>query len=579
MMNMKKILMYASIIVLLLSLIAYQTWGNEPKALSKEMENSLTEQMESIKQVVQTDIMTNSASYLTYPVEDSKDEFTTFYTYKTMDFFNKHPNKKVCSHYMESIDKKEFTENQDEFFTGIERMYNAVELLEQCGKTIPADKMKPVIQGLYNQSYFEEGYFLSAEFKEYRNKEGYEEVKLSQTQMMLELGDKWNIPMDDRKDPIKAWLDKFINQETDPLYIRKYLDSMESLGFKPNKDVLQQLDYSSIIEKDQYTFLDLLSIESVAYMHQKGLITLSKEEITLIFDKLSYSHTQFSDIQQEFFTVSIYDHFNLLQEYPNEDSMIRQFTRLVYQDGMLPLLSKTSNPYSPYLSMMVALEDQEDSVASIQLKKRISTIVKGAALKDLMKMDPFEVLSYIKLQKEINPSFSETELGKGLISEIKGNLSNHLDAGNIIRNSYYIHSLSLMGAPIKENDLPKNTETSLKMLGDGKTKLFTNSTDFSNLLLIYSLKESGLFKQELKNVIPYVKKIQVNLSSQVPAYELYYKTLILKEMGEETDVEDTAEKLSELHSGNGYKLNKEQKFSNFYATIFLNQLNHRMLGE
>ncbi|MCR8848280.1 hypothetical protein NQ095_07690 [Rossellomorea sp. SC111] len=570
---------YASLFVILLSVVFYRSWGNEPKALSKEMESSLNEQMNSIKRVVQTDIITNSRSYLTFPVEDSKDEFTTFYTYKAMEYFDIHPNEQICTQYANKMGKSDFIKNQEEFFTGIERMYHASMLMDGCKKTRSDIQSKKSIQDLYDRSYFDEGYFLSDEFKDYRNKEGYEDVKLTQTQMMLKLGKKWDIHTDKRNDRIKAWLDQFIEKETDPLYIRKYMDSVELLGFNPNKEILQQLVYTSIIQKDHYEFLDLLSIESLAYMHQKGWITLSRDEIKLIMQRLSFVNNQFSDIQQEYYTLSIYDHFNQLDVYPHKEAMTSQFNRLVYPDGMLPLISKTSNPYSPYYSMLIALDDGEESVASIQLKKRVSSLLKDASLKELMKMDPFEVLSYIHLQKEINSSFGDTEFGKRLGEKIKESLSNQLNAGNIIKNSYYIYSLSLLDAPIKKNELPKNVDAALKKLAKGQTKLFTNSTDFSNLLLINSLLESGIYKDELEEVIPYVKKIQIDLSSQVSAYELYYKTVFLEKMGEEPDVEEVGEKLMELHSGSGYKLNNKQKYENFYATIFLNQLNQRILGE
>jgi hypothetical protein len=246
----------------------------------------------------------------------------------------------------------------------------------------------------------------------------------------------------------------------------------------------------------------------------------------------------------------------------------------------MPLFSQTSNPYSAYYSMVVALKSaNEGDVSAIQLQKYLSGFLKKINVEDLMDLDAFEILSYIHLNEYVDDSFKHTKEAAIIAETIKDELPSRVNAGNIIKTSYLIDSLALLEEDLNMNELPENTLEIVDNLGQGKTKLFENSTDFSNLLFINSLAANGKFSKELKEIVPYAMKIKIDLSSQVAAYELYQKTLFLKRMGIDTDDNKIADQLIKLHNGLGYKLNEKQSFKSFYATIFLNRLNHILLGE
>jgi hypothetical protein len=572
------------IIIVTVAIFSYQYLMNEPVVLSKNKEAALSEQMTSIEQAVKSDITKNTQNFLTFPVEDSKDEFTTLYTYFSLHFLDEGPNKKVCERFSNELSKEEFTQTEETFYTGIERLYHSMKLIELCDQDkLPAHTManaKDAIEKLYKQTFFKEGYFLSNEFKEFRNKEGYEEVKLMQTSMMLELSQKAGIDLNGNKAAITKWLNQFMEDKTDPLFIRHYLEIMKTFNIEPATSIIDRISYESIIQKNYYEFNDLLTIESLTYLHKEELLTLNREQLLSILRTLTYSSSQFSNIQQEYYVLSIYSNLNQLDHYPHQDKLSNQYDRYVYPDGMMPVFSKTTNPYSPYYSMVVAMQSAEDDdVAAIQLQKYLSGFLKDTDIEELMGLDPFEILSYIQLKKHIDETYPHTDEAKEIAKAIKHELPSQVNAGNVIRTSYMIDSLALLDAELKAGEFPKNTMEIVKQLGHGKTKLFMNSTDFTNLIYMNSLAATGKFSKELKDIVPYVKKIKIDLSSEVAAYELYNKTRFLKQMEEETDDNVIADHLIKLNNGYGYKLNNKQNFKNFYATIFLNRLNQSLLGE
>jgi hypothetical protein len=583
-MKNKRRITYLFIIIVTAALFSYQYLMNESVVLSKNKQAALSEQMTSIEQVVKSDITKNTQNFLTFPVENSKDEFTTLYTYFSLHFLDESPNKKVCERFSNELSKDKFTQTEETFYTGIERLYYSMNLIELCDQAqLPSNTManaENAIEKLYKQTYFKEGYFLSNEFKEFREKEGYEEVKMMQTSMMLELSQKADVDLNANKAAIAKWLNQFMEDKTDPLFIRHYLKIMKTLDIEPAPSIIDRISYESIIQKDYYEFNDLLTIESLTYLHKQELLTLSREQILSILQRLTYSSSQFVNIQQEYYVLSIYSNLNQLDHYPLRDKLSNQFNRYVYPDGMMPVFSKTTNPYSPYYSMVVAMQSaDEDDVAAIQLQKYLSGLLKEADVEELMGLDPFEVLSYIHLKKYIDNSYPDTKEAKEIAEAIKHELPSRVNAGNVIRTSYMIDSLALLDAELKPVEFPENTMEIMKKLGQGKTKLFSNSTDFSNLLYINSLAATGKFSKELKEIVPYVEKINIDLSSEVAAYELYHKTLFLKQMEETTDDNAIADQLITLHNGYGYKLNNKQSYKNFYATMLLNRLNQSLLGE
>ncbi|WP_141687744.1 hypothetical protein [[Bacillus] enclensis] len=540
--------------------------------------------MTSTEQTVKSDITKNTKNFLTYPVEGSKDEFTTLYTYFSLSFLDIAPGQKVCEHFSSELSKDEFIQTEETFYTGIERLYYAMKLIEMCDQNqLPDQTMEHAVNAikkLYNQTFYEEGYFLSNEFKKYRNEDGYDEVELMHTSMMLELALKTDIDLNKNKTSIVNWLNQFMVGKNDPQFIRQYYKIMKLLNLKASPSILGQNSYESIIQKENYEFNDLLSIESLTYLHKENKITLNREEIQSILQGLSYSHNQFANIQHEYYVLSIYSNLDLIDVYPHKDKLRKQFNRYAYPDGMMPVFSMTTNPYSGYYSMVVALQSAElDDGSAIQLKKFLSDFLSETDVEKLLGTDPFEILSYIHLMKYVDDTYPDSKEAERISKVLKEKLPPQVNPGNIIKTSHIIESLALLEANLKVKDFPANTMEIVNQLGKGNTKLFENSTDFTNLLFINSLAETGKFSKELKEVIPYVKKVKINLSGEVAAYELYQKTLFLKQMGEATNDDLIAEKLIQLHDGNGYKLNDQQHYKNFYATIFLNRLNQILLGK
>jgi hypothetical protein len=577
-----KLTLLSCFLILLLGTL-FLSLRDEPRVLSKKVEKTLSQQLDEIGGVINSDITTGSSSFLISPIEDSKDEFTTFYTYYTLSYLEQSPNEKVCRRYAQEIKDKGFIEETEETFTGIERLYNGIRLLELCEEIRSEEIIRGAtdnIKTLWKVTYDKEGYFLSDEFKDFQDKAGYLEVKLNQTYMMLDLASKANITIDERKMDIKNWLDNVIKDKTDPLIIRKYLDITELLGFTNDNGIISKVKYDSFIGKEIYNFNDLVTIENIAYLHDSEYIQLSEDEISTIINTLALLNYQFTDIQTEYYVVSIYSHLDELDSYNYKDELLNQFNSFVYTDGMLPLFSKVTNPFSSLYTMVTALDNKENNdIAIAQLRERVSMILQQSKVEEILEIDSYELYSYIKLQQFINPNFNQTELAKQLIKAIKEELSPVLNAGNIIKNSHYIHSLSTLNATVSKEELPRNIDEALNKLGNGQVKLFKNSNDFTNLLLVYSLSGLDLFREELQEVIPYVKKVDVDLSSDVAAYELYYKALFLNQLGEKFDQNEVARKVIELQKGNGYKLNKKQRFANFYSTSFLIELSEKFIGE
>jgi hypothetical protein len=584
MMRNKRRITYLIIIILTVALLSYQSFMNQSAALSKSNEEALSEQMEGIREAVKSDLTRNTQDFLTYPVEDSKDEFTTLYTYLSLGLLDKNPPQNVCEHFSKELSKDEFIQTEESFYTGIERLYFAMKLLELCNqeeitkKTI--EHAEASTTKLYHSTYFKEGYFLSDEFKEFKDKEGYEEVKFFQTHMMLKLGKEANIDFSQKKESIAGWLNHFINDTKDPLFIRHYLESMNLLNIAPSPSILNKMNYEPIIQKDSYKFHDILTVESLTYMHKKEWVTLTPEELLSILQKVTGSQSQFANIQQQYYVLSIYSHLGQVDKYLQKDRFMEKYNRYVYPDGMMPLFSQTSNPYSTYYSMVTALTSSEEGdEAAIQLQKYLSGFLKGVKVEDLMDLDSFEILSYISLKEFVDESFHDTNEAESIKEAIKEELPSRVNAGNIIKTSYLIDSLALLKEDFNKDEFPENTSEIINNLRQGKTKLFENSTDFSNLLFINSLAATGKFSKELKEIVPYATKINIDLSSEVAAYELYQKNIFLKRMGIETDDNKIAGQLIKLHNGSGYKLNEKQSYQSFYATIFLNRLNHILLGE
>ncbi|MFL8939243.1 hypothetical protein ACKA06_21000 [Rossellomorea oryzaecorticis] len=583
-MKNKRRLTFLLIIIVTAAFFGYQYVMNDEVALSKDHEKILSSHIDSIEQTVKSDITRNTQDFLTFPVEDSKDEFTTLYTYFSLDLLGPPPGQQVCNQFSNELAKEEFTQTEETFYTGIERLYYAVKLIDLCdqeqltGET--EARAEEAIRELYSQTFFKEGYFLSNEFKEYRNKEGYEEVKLMQTSMMLELAQRADVDLSRNKEAVTKWLKGFMEGKTDALSIRHYSKIMKLLNTEPSSSIMNKISYKSIVQKDFYEFTDLLTIESLTHLHKEQQVTLKPEDIQAILQRISYSHNQFANIQQEFYVISIYSNLDMLDAYPNKDKLTRQFERYVHSDGMMPVFSKTNNPYSPYYSMVVAMQSADkDDVAAIQLNKFLAGFLKETDMDELTGLDPFEILSYIHLKKHIDEGFQDTDEAAELAETLKQKLPSQVNAGNVIRTSYLIDSLTLLQADVKEEDFPGNTLEILKRLGSGKTKLFENSTDFSNILFVNSLAGTGKFSKELKDIVPYVEKVNIDTKSEVAAYELYQKALFLRKMGVPTDDNLIAEKLIQLQNGSGYKLNNKQQYKNFYATIFLNRLNQSLLGE
>ncbi|MGD6867599.1 hypothetical protein ACQCV6_15360 [Bacillus cereus] len=535
--------------------------------LIKELERQKKESANVLKRSWGDETLFNPVN----AVEGSKDEYITYYAYQTVYLLGESPGRNYCKHLKQVTEKGDFSaETENLIFTGIERVYRAQKSLELCiGETEQTKFLgieKHVID-LLNSTYIDNGYFISEEFKPYKDKPEYIEVKLQQTYMMIYLANVYKKLDEIDTNQIKLWIKQIPLKDLTIINTITKID--EILGAKTNVEI-DIKEVESLVNQQTYQIHDFMSLNSLVELYNKKYIQLDNSIITSIKDKIKKYQFGLSDIQSEYIKNNILKNLNTDINEKEKEILLKDFSTYMYDDGMLPTFSTYNNPLSPSL---VGRISEEFTVAnSSNHDVKILNTIKNLNMKELMKQDPFEVYSYVTLYK-LADSTPDDSQKKELIEMLKQKIKLPINRNNVMSWSFYVKSLINLDEKISVNMLPNNTTEILNSIIEKEKSYFGKNGEISTLVFLETIASTELYQDKLIKTKKFIEVVDADENSEIGAYLIYYKTMLQEILEIPYDKNKTASKITRLFKQSGYSLSTQNKFADVYSTYFLMNVN------
>lgn len=535
--------------------------------LIKELERQKKESANVLKRSWGDETLFNPVN----AVEDSKDEYITYYAYQTVYLLGESPGRNYCKHLKQVTEKGDFSaETENLIFTGIERVYRAQKSLELCIGETEQTKFSGIekhVIDLLNSTYIDHGYFISEEFKPYKDKPEYIEVKLQQTYMMIYLANVYKQLDKIDTNQIKLWIKQIPLKDLTVINTITKID--EILGSKTNVEI-DIKEVESLVNQQTYQIHDFMSLNSLVELYNKKYIQLDNSIITSIKDKIKKYQFGLSDIQSEYIKNNILKNLNTDINEKEKEILLKDFSTYMYDDGMLPTFSTYNNPLSPSL---VGRISEEFTVAnSSNHDVKILNTIKNLNMKELMKQDPFEVYSYVTLYK-LADSTPDDSQKKELIEMLKQKIKLPINRNNVMSWSFYVKSLINLDEKISVNMLPNNTTEILNSIIETEKSYFGKNGEISTLVFLETIASTELYQDKLIKTKKFIEVVDADENSEIGAYLIYYKTMLQEILEIPYDKNKTASKITRLFKQSGYSLSTQHKFADVYSTYFLMNVN------
>ncbi|MGP7818812.1 hypothetical protein [Niallia sp. 01092] len=508
-------------------------------------------------------------------IDGSKDEYVTYYVYQTASLLGHSPNKNYCQTLLQMLHKDSFPKEQENLiFSGIERVFRAQKSMELCQENA-ALLLRKHIKYLLNTTYNEQGFFLSEEFKKFKNKPEYMDVKIQQTYMMLYLASNYGFLEDIDTKKIKYWIDTIILE--DFYRIDTVIKINKMLGYETEFEIDNNKVYQ-LVNLKSYNFNDLLELNSLTNINKfQNNFKLENKTISIILNKLDNYHFGLSDIQSEYYKLNILSNLNKSIKKQEKQLLLRDFSAYVYKDGMFPTISSFNNPFSPTFIGRDSVEYSK--YKTTKYDKTIFKHIKQVDISELIKLDSLEVFSFVSLLKLIDGEEIEEnkkeELKKALLKKVK----EPIVRSNIMSWSFYTRSLQILEGDISKDMLPKNTEDILNQIVISQKSYFESNDNISTLVFLDTLARTGVYLNKIKKTEPFINKVNIDINSDIAAYLIYYKTSLLEELDLPYDKNKIANHVKNLFKNHGYALNNKESFPDIYSTYFMMNTNKLLMED
>lgn len=511
-------------------------------------------------------------------VEGSKDEYVTYYFYKTAFLLGHKPTLNYYKTTLDMLKSNSFSKEEgDLIFTGIERVYRTQKLLELDEKNLNSSSslMKNHTKYLINTTFMSEGYFISNEFNEYRNTPEYLDVEIQQTFMMLYLATEYGLIKDVELNKIESWVDS-IDLNNDPIRIEKVVQINEMLNRK-SKLKINPSKIRKLIYHDSYNFNDILTINSITNLYLDKIIKLTHKEISAINSRLKSSYFNDSDIQSQYYKLDSLKKLGVSISTKENDMELKKINYFIdNNNGMLPTISSYNNPFSILLIGRYAETTTgfKSNLHDVKILKYLNKIKAS----ELIKQDALEIYSYTSLF-QLSDKKMETNNRKTLINYLLKKIKVPIDQSNVMDWSFYIKSLVALNIDLSSDMLSENTQVILDKIIKDQKSVFGNNTEISTLAFLEALSNANLSLEKIKQTKTFIDNVKIDTHLDTAPYLIYYKTALLEETSLPYDKNELAEPIAKLFKHVGYALNDQKQFYDVYSTFFIMQANQLLLEE
>ncbi|MFS0657150.1 hypothetical protein [Bacillus sp. 179-C3.3 HS] len=574
--NPKKKILVALLFVLLISsyfLFFYNSKKQPTAILSNEFSSKLEQQQHQNIKKVENSWKDDTLFTLINAVNDTEDEYTSYYFHQSALLLNQPTDEKFCNTQFEKLEEESFAKDitDNMIFTGIERVYRAYQSIKNCkGDATPL--IKKHTQYLLNTSFYKDGFFLSEEFKEFKDNPDYMDVKLQQTHMMLVLLSDLNLMQSVNKHKISLWVDKI--KPEDFVTLELILDINEKLQLD-SKYNLNSTELKKRINKKNLDFDDLLEINSFVNLNSKNLIKKDKELLNSISKKIRSFSFEASDIQSEYFKLNILKNLNVEIDPKEKEAFIDKFSTFEYENGMFPAIAPFNNSFSPILIGKDLSEFPKNKAAKID--KIIRSHLSKVTFDDLVKLDALEIYSYISLL-DLTDHQHNNQLNIKLKQYLTKKVKEPIDVHTIMNWSFYTRSLLKLESDFERELLPDNTNEMITKITKYPESYYDEEKKITSLVFLDTLARTELYSSELESVKSDIRDIPINVSIDIAAYLIYYKVSVMEKLEIEYDKNEVAQQITSLFKKKGYSLNKKQNFPDIYSTYLITNANKMVMG-
>ncbi|MGD7008558.1 hypothetical protein [Metabacillus sp. 84] len=506
-------------------------------------------------------------------MEGSKDEYVSYYAYQTADLLGENPHEPYCRTVIEFLKNDSFADEEDQLiFTGIERVYRADQSLSLCSYEASQSKayMEKHVQHLLDTTYIPDGYFISNEFKEYRDKPGYELVKVQQTRMMLNMASKYGFMEALDQKAIRSWVKSLELNELQTLEAAAEMNQI--MGIETARKI-PSADIDKLIHKRTYDFNDLMDLNSLAALQKLQPELLQPDEMAEIAEKVKKQFYGLSDIQSEYLKMNLLHQFHSLPDPQHKDMILKDLSVYRYEDGMLPSFSTYDNQFSPVLIGKVSEEyaGRSNPAHDEAILKRVL----AADIDELMKQDPFEVYSFVSLLSKTGGKLPD-EKKEALNAALLKKMEMPIVRSSMMGFTFYAKALKQLNGSITKEMLPPNTEAILNEIIQKQASYFGEKDQVSSLAFLETLSSIGLYTDQVRKAKPFADQVKTDPDSEIGAYLIYYKAALMHNSGMPYDQNKTGRNISQLYKRTGYALNSSKSFPDIYSTYFLMAINHNL---
>lgn len=574
----QKIISILIIFILLLSiyfLLFYNKGIEHTTKLSNELSLELKQQQQQSIQNIQYSWKDDSLFTLVNAINGTEDEYTSYYFHQSALLLNQPTDNNYCKTITKKLEEESFARDitDNMIFTGIERVYRAYQSIQNC-KTDAIPLLKKHTQYLLKESFYKNGFFLSEEFKEFKNNPDYQDVKLQHTYMMLALLSNLNLIEKVNKHKINMWVDNI--KPKDFVTLETLLGIYGFLGidkkFNLNNEIIRKR-----ITKKTLDFDDLLEINSYVNIHKSNMLKADKQLLKSISNKIKYLSIEVSDIQSEYFKLNILRNLNVTINSKEKDAFLNKYSTFEYNNGMFPTITPFNNAFTPILI------GKDLSQFSNDQTKKINTIIRKhiakVTLDDLLKLDPLEIYSYLALLDLTGAQHPDNQLSMQLKKYLIKKTRESINVQNVMNWSFYTRSLLILEKDFNKDFLPVNTEDKINKITKYPGNYFNEENKITSLIFLDTLARTNLYSTELKKLESDIRNVSINTSLDIAAYLIYYKVSLMEKLDIQYDKNEIADQITVLYKNTGYTLNEKQNFPDMYSTYLITSVNKMVMGE